>query len=97
VLTPKQNRENIPMQSKNTPSAQGEKVSCNRLRWIKVSLKRELSASGCGPNSLCPKAEAIISAAAVGGDNAPADRVTPRNFRKTRKPMMQPKSGAVGL
>jgi hypothetical protein len=28
---------------------------------------------------------AIISGAAVGGDNAPSDRVTPRNFRKTRK------------
>jgi len=42
-------------------------------------------------------AAAIISAAAVGGDNAPPDRVTPRNFRKTRKPMMQPKPGAVGL
>jgi len=32
------------------------------------------------------EAAAIISGAAVGGDNAPSDRVTPRNFRKTRKP-----------
>src|SRR3977135_1997741 len=35
---------------------------------------------------LVGKPAAIISPAAVGGDNAPSDRVTPRNFRKTRKP-----------
>jgi preprotein translocase subunit SecG len=33
------------------------------------------------------EAAAIISRSAVGGDNAPSDRVTPRNFRKTRKPI----------
>src|SRR6266567_5576663 len=35
---------------------------------------------------LVVEAAAIISRSAVGGDNAPSDRVTPRNFRKTRKP-----------
>jgi hypothetical protein len=34
---------------------------------------------------------------AVGGDNARSDRVTPRNFRKTRKLLVQPKPGAVSL
>ena len=43
------------------------------------------------------EAAAIISWAAVGGDNAPSDRVTPRNFRKTRKLLVQPKPGAVSL
>jgi hypothetical protein len=40
---------------------------------------------------------AIISWAVVGGDNALSDRVTPRNFRKTRKPLLLPKPGALGL
>jgi preprotein translocase subunit SecG len=31
-----------------------------------------------------------------GGDNAPSDRVTPRNF-KPRKPDLQPDDGALGL
>src|SRR6266540_5887914 len=35
-----------------------------------------------GVTSLVEKAAAIISGAAVGGDNAPSNRVTPRNFRK---------------
>jgi preprotein translocase subunit SecG len=38
------------------------------------------------PKQLVVEAAAIISGSAVGGDNAPSDRVTPRNFRKTRKP-----------
>jgi len=37
-------------------------------------------------DGVATEAAAIISEAAVGGDNAPSDRVTPRNFRKTRKP-----------
>jgi hypothetical protein len=47
--------------------------------------------------SLAVPPAAIISTAAVGGDNAPSDRVTPRNFRKTRKLLVQPKPGAVSL
>jgi len=48
-------------------------------------------------DSLAIAPAAIISGAAVGGDNAPSDRVTPRNFRKTRKLLVQPKPGAVSL
>ena len=44
-----------------------------------------------GLDGLVREAAAIISATAVGGDNAPSDRVTPRNFRKTRKLLVQPK------
>ena len=39
-----------------------------------------------GRDGLAGEAAAIISPAEGGGDNAPSDRVTPRNFRKTRKP-----------
>jgi hypothetical protein len=48
-------------------------------------------------HSLATTPAAIISRAADGGDNAPSDRVTPRNFRKTRKRLLQPKPGALGL
>jgi len=48
-------------------------------------------------DSLAAAPAAIISGAVVGGDNAPSDRVTPRNFRKTRKLLVQPKPGAVSL
>jgi hypothetical protein len=48
-------------------------------------------------HSLAAWPAAIISRAADGGDNAPSDRVTPRNFRKTRKRLLQPKPGAPGL
>ena len=44
----------------------------------------------CEPRQLSPEL-------GVGGDNALSDRVTPRNFRKTRKPVVQPKPGALGL
>jgi len=40
---------------------------------------------GQSPDGVAAEPAAIISGAAVGGDNAPSDRVTPRNFRKTRK------------
>jgi preprotein translocase subunit SecG len=40
----------------------------------------------CSPTQLVVEAAAIISRSVVGGDNDPSDRVTPRNFRKTRKP-----------
>jgi hypothetical protein len=50
-----------------------------------------------GVHSLAAAPAAIISRAADGGDNAPSDRVTPRNFRKTRKRLLQPKPGALGL
>ena len=50
-----------------------------------------------GRDGLAHEAAAIICATAVGGDNALSDRVTPRNFRKTRKPLLQPKPGALGL
>jgi hypothetical protein len=71
---------------------------------IHLSTIREIrddSSLACEPrptgNGLAREASAIISSAAVGGDNALSDRVTPRNFRKTRKSMMQPKPGALGL
>jgi len=48
-------------------------------------------------HSLAAAPAAIISTAADGGDNALSDRVTPRNFRKTRKLLLQPKPGALGL
>ena len=48
-------------------------------------------------DSLAVAPAAIISTAAVGGDNAPSDRVTPRNFRKTRKLLVLPKPGALRL
>jgi hypothetical protein len=48
-------------------------------------------------DGLAAAAAAIISGAAVGGDNAPSDRVTPRNFRKTHKLLVLPKPGALRL
>ena len=42
--------------------------------------------TGSAAARLVVEAAAIICRSAVGGDNAPSDRVTPRNFRKTRKP-----------
>jgi preprotein translocase subunit SecG len=43
------------------------------------------------PKQLVVEAARIIFRSAVGGDNAPSDRVTPRNFRKTASPLVQPK------
>ena len=50
-----------------------------------------------GVHSLAATPAAIISTAADGGDNAPSDRVTPRNFRKTHKLLVLPKPGALRL
>ena len=59
---------------------------------IHLSIIREIEAAsswnviaGHTLDGVAAEPAAIISGAAVGGDNAPSDRVTPRNFRKTRK------------
>ena len=61
-----------------------------------VDLKPELKGSS-EAEFLVPNGRGNYLPASRWGDNAPSDRVTPRNFRKTRKPLKQPKPGAVGL
>ena len=86
------------------PQALGEPGAEIVYNSIHLSIIREIGAtsspewtSADAGDGLAVAPAAIISTAAVGGDNAPSDRVTPRNFRKTRKPLVQPKPGALGL
>ena len=61
------------------------------------NIKSPIKGEREGVHGLAAAPAAIISTVADGGDNAPSDRVTPRNFRKTRKRLLQPKPGALGL